>query len=52
MKDRTQELRSVSSGVGKMGGGTLVFGERVRVEWGRCWNVEVGSRGTTVSGGT
>lgn len=39
MKDRTQELRSVSLGVGKMGGGTPIFGERVGVEWGRCWVV-------------
>lgn len=38
MKDRTQELRSVSLGVGKMGG-TPMLGERVGVEWGRCWDV-------------
>lgn len=39
MKDRTQELRSVSLGVGKTGGGTPISGERVGVEWGRCWVV-------------
>lgn len=39
MKDRTQELRSVSLGVGKWGGGTPILGERVGVEWGRCWDM-------------
>ena len=61
MKDRTQELRSVSSAVGEMGGGTPIFGERVGVEWGRCWEagggqmmrLEVGGRGgTPICGGT
>lgn len=39
MKDRTQELRSVSLGVGRMGGRDPSIGERVGMEWGRCWNV-------------
>lgn len=52
MKDRTQELRSVSLGMGKMGGGTPIFGERVGVEWvgaGMWGQLEVGGRGTTIS---
>lgn len=39
MKDRTQELRSVSLGVGRMGGRDPNIGGRVGVEWGRCWDV-------------
>lgn len=47
MKDRTQELRSVSSAVGEMGGGTPIFGERVGVEWGRCWEAGGGANDET-----
>lgn len=39
MKDRTQELRSVSQGVGEVGRRDPVFGERVGMEWGRFWDM-------------
>jgi hypothetical protein len=41
MKDRTQELRSVSLGWGRWGGGTPVFGERVGTGCGDCGDVGV-----------